>query len=148
MKRTKGFTLIEMLVVVGMIAALTALALPAYSKYVDRSRRVEGQALANMVAQRQERFFSTYNKYTSSLTGSGNAGLGMTASPGCGGSICSENGFYTVAVVTSNNDQEFTVTVTPRASTTQDDDKCGSLRLQGSGAKSYTGLETNGKCWN
>lgn len=141
-----GFTLIEMLVVVGMIAALAAIAAPAYSKYVQRSRRIEGQALVNTIAQRQERFFSTYNRYATSLTGAGINGLGML--PNCGAAIGSENCFYTAALVVPADRATYTVTVQARTGTPQATDKCGTLSLTSTGAKSYGGDQTNGKCWN
>lgn len=146
MKRRFGFTLIEMLVVVGMIAMLAAIAAPAYSKYVQRSRRIEGQALINTIAQRQERFFSTYNRYAASLTGTGINGLGMGAN--CtGGAIGSENCYYIASMVVPANFATYTIRVQPRTGTSQVTDKCSMLTLTSTGVKGYSGNETNGKCW-
>lgn len=146
MKKPSGFTLIEMLIVVGMIAALAAIAVPAYSKYVQRSRRIEGQALINTIAQRQERFFSTYNRYAPSLTGTGINGLGMTEN--CNGNaIGSENCFYVASLVVPANGATYTVRVEPRAGTSQVPDKCSMLTLTSTGVKGYSGNQTNGKCW-
>ena len=143
--KNSGFTLIEMLIVVGMIAALAAIALPAYSKYVERSRRIEGQALINTIAQRQERFFSTYNRYAPALTGAGIDGLGMLGN--CAGDIGSENCFYLATLIVPADQATYTIRVEPRPSTPQVDDKCGNLTLTSTGVKGYTGNQENGKCW-
>ncbi len=143
MRMSRGFTLMEMLIVVAIIAILAAIAAPAYSLYVQRSRRVEGQVLANTIAQAQERHFATYNRYANNLTGAGLDRLGFTN--GTCGLVASETCLYSARIVTSNANQNFTVTVTPRLR--QAVDVCAALTLTGTGVKAFTGVETNGKCW-
>lgn len=143
----RGFTLVEMLVVVGMVALLAALSVPAYSKYVERSRRIEGQVLANRVAQAQERHFATYNRYGVSLLGNGFGNLGFVAT--CpGGFVGSENCQYSARLAPAVAPfQNFTVIVTPIPGRPQANDKCASLSLTATGVKAFTGVQTNGKCW-
>ncbi len=147
MHNKRGFTLVEMMVVVGIVAILAAVSLPAYSKFVERSRRIEGQVLANRVAQAQERHFATFNRYANELTGAGLDRLGFVAT--CGGLVGSETCQYSAAVATQNANQNFTVTVTPTAPPVgkQSLDKCASLTLTGTGIKAFTGNQENGKCW-
>jgi len=148
-RNSHGFTLVEMMTVMALVAILAALALPAYSRYVERSRRVEGQVLANRVAQAQERHFATYNRYAKSLVGAGLDNLGFIAT--CpGGTVGSETCQYSAAVDTANADQNFTVTVSPIPAASggkQALDKCQELTLTGTGTKGYSGDDTNGKCW-
>ncbi|MET4001283.1 type IV pilin protein [Marinobacterium sp. MBR-109] len=60
---SKGFTLIEVMIVVVVIGILASIALPAYQDYVLRAKRAEAQAAMSLVAQRLERCFTSYNKY-------------------------------------------------------------------------------------
>ena len=143
MRRLRGFTIMEMLIVLAIVAILAAIAAPAYSRYVQRSRRIEGQVLANTIAQAQERHFATYNRYANNLTGGGIDRLGFSTA-GCG-LVASETCKYSATIATTNNNQNFTVTVIPRL--VQAVDVCGSLTLTGTGVKAFTGTETNGKCW-
>ena len=44
-KKSSGFTIIELMIVIGIVALLVALAYPAYSQYVLKARRGEAQQL-------------------------------------------------------------------------------------------------------
>ena len=63
MDRQHGFTLVEMLIVLAIMAILTSIALPGYAGYVIRTRRTEGQVALVEAMQRQERYFSGHNSY-------------------------------------------------------------------------------------
>lgn len=72
MKRKEtGFTLIEVLVVVVIIALLATFAWPAYQDHVRKARRSEGVELLNRVMQAQERYFTNNLTYTADLTDMG-----------------------------------------------------------------------------
>jgi type IV pilus assembly protein PilE len=62
MKRA-GFSLIELLVVLVIVAVLTAAALPAYQQHVIRTRRSEAQSALLKLMMQQERFHSQHNTY-------------------------------------------------------------------------------------
>ncbi len=65
MKRSRvaGFSLLELLVVLAIMAILTALALPAYQQALTRGRRVEAQATLWQLLQQEERYFTQTNVY-------------------------------------------------------------------------------------
>jgi type IV pilus assembly protein PilE len=69
MKRSNGFTLIELMVVVAIVAIISAIALPAYRDYVIRSSLAE--AYANLGAQRvrMEQYYQDVRDYTNACTG-------------------------------------------------------------------------------
>ena len=62
-RRSRAFTLIELLIVIGIIGILAAIAYPAYRDYVLRSERVEAQAAMLDLVQALERCFTLNNSY-------------------------------------------------------------------------------------
>jgi type IV pilus assembly protein PilE len=60
---TKGFTLIELMIVVAVISILAAIAVPSYSRYVQRSHRAEAKNLLSAVAQRLEQNYTLSGSY-------------------------------------------------------------------------------------
>jgi type IV pilus assembly protein PilE len=77
-KRGRGFTLIEVLIAIAVVGILTAIALPQYTLYVQRSRVVEAHSMLNDIRTRQEQFFQDTRRYDD---GAGACGVGM---PGTG----------------------------------------------------------------
>ena len=75
MRHARGFSLIELVVTVAMIAIVAALAYPSYRDYVRRGLRSQGQQFLMDIAQRQEQFFLDQRAYSNAL---GVGGLGMT----------------------------------------------------------------------
>jgi type IV pilus assembly protein PilE len=63
MKRSSGFTLIEVMVALAIICIVSALALPSYGRYVVRSKRAQAQAALLRLMQQQERYYSQNNTY-------------------------------------------------------------------------------------
>ena len=68
--RTRGFTLIELMIVLVVIAVLAAVALPSYQTYVIRAKRTQAQQVMQDIANREEQFRLDARTYTSTLTGS------------------------------------------------------------------------------
>ncbi len=134
MIRARGFTMTELLIVVAVIGILASIALPAYNNYTFRARRADGQHLLQNVATAQERYYSTYNRFTGSLSQ-----LGFT------GAAKSDSGYYTATVTVSADNLTYTATAAPGGS--QSGDKCGSLTVTNAGVKGKSGDESNGKCW-
>lgn len=136
-RRNRGFTLIELMIVVAIVAILAAIAIPAYSRYAFRARRDEGQELLLRIAQAEERFYTAQNQYTSNL-----ANLGYSST------VLSERGYYQVSVATPST-TSFTATATPQG--VQASDACGALSITNAGDKqpdaSDTSANSNGSCW-
>ena len=132
--RTRGFTLIELMIVVAIVAIIAAIAYPSYNNYVMRTRRADGKDLAMRIASAEERFYTNRNAYTSDVAGD----LGV--------SVTSEKQYYTADVDLDNDDQTYVLTITPQGA--QAGDSCGAMTINNTGFKaapSDTGR--NGQCW-
>ncbi|MBS0569892.1 MAG: prepilin-type N-terminal cleavage/methylation domain-containing protein [Proteobacteria bacterium] len=136
-----GFTLLELMIVVVVIAILASLAYYNYSRYAFRARRVDGQNLLMSIAAAEQRFYSNFNNYTSTITGSSSTSLGFNTAT-------SDRGYYSAAAVVASGGQSYTLTATPTAGQPQVADKCGNLTLTDTGQKSASpGDTSNGSCW-
>lgn len=136
--RPRGFTLIELMIVVVIIAILAAIAIPAYGRYAIRAHRVDGQELLLRVANAQERYYANHNNY------------GDIDKIGFNDPEISEKKFYSVTVAVEddaagNKLQAFTATAAPANGQQRDD--CKSLTISNTGKKDATGSTTNGSCW-
>ena len=88
----KGFTLIELLVVVLIIGILSAVALPQYTRAVERSRSVEGMQTATALSRAIDVWLMENGGFPTSTLRFQNMGLSIELS---GGSFNSDDGFYT-----------------------------------------------------
>jgi len=144
--RQKGFSLIELMVVVAIVGIIAAIAYPSYEQYVLRSGRADGKAKLMEMLQAQERFFSQNQTYTATL-GTGNGGLGYTAD--ADGAVASQSGKYniTAAACTGKTIANcVNLTATPTGAQANDAE-CGTLTLDSSGVRTESGSGTVATCW-
>lgn len=136
----KGFTLIELMIVVAIIAILASVAYPAYQEFVKRSRRVEGQTLLSDAAARQERWRAQNGSYMTSYAATDIAKLKLPY-----GSQ-SEHGYYTLTI--SGDAASYTLTAV-RAGIQASDSKCGDFTLNSAGSKGMAAGTpgTVADCW-
>jgi type IV pilus assembly protein PilE len=134
MKTMAGVTLIELMVVMVIIAILTAIAVPAYQSHVTKTNRSAAKSCLSEYAQYMERYYTTNLKYA-----------GAAPSPGCK-SDSNLSTRYTFA--TSNLTQKtYTVTATPIGVQAERDTQCAVLGMNQDGTPSATGSGGRAFCW-
>ena len=134
----RGFTLIEILIVVAILGILTSIALPAYQNSVLRSGRAEAKGELMTVASDQERFFASSNTYSTDAT--------PLLTP-YATKRTTENGLYTITVAagaTGSIATSFVATATAVGDQTAD--ACVTLTISSIGVRGATG-DTADKCW-
>lgn len=132
-----GFSLIELMIVVVIIALLAAVALPSYQNSIAKSRRTVAKTALLDLAARQEKYFSTMNQYTTELTGT--AGLGIPSTTLSDGN----SALYTLEITVDNKANPPTFTATAKRTGPQTNDTCGDYTVNNFGQQTAA---TAG-CW-
>ena len=138
--RTRGFTLVELLVTISIVAILAGLAYPSYTSYVRKGKRAEARAAISDLLQQQERYLTQRNTYVAFAAGDSTVPFKTYSG---------ENRTYTAHLIgaevcdaaTSIQDCVQVVAVPQQA-----DPEAGTLKLTSTGVKSCTGT-TPALCW-
>ncbi len=135
MSRSRGFTLIEVMIAVVVVAILAAIAYPSYQDSVRKSRRAEGKSALLKAAQVQERFFTDQNRYATQaeLAPASGVTAGTIINSGENPNVAA---FYTIVVTPANPTTTFTLTATPNP--VFPDPQCGNLTLTSVGLRAWT----------
>ncbi|MCE2569918.1 type IV pilin protein [Motilimonas eburnea] len=108
--KAAGFTLIEVLIAIAIIAILAGIGYPSYQDHVKKTRRADAQAHLMKAALEQESWRITNSTYAADF-----ASLGLDAS----------NSYYDFTVE-SNDANNYTLKASAKTGTTQASDKAGS----------------------
>lgn len=112
MKRNKGFTLLEILIVVGIVAIITAIAYPAYANHIRRAACDNGKAGLVQAAALMNQYYMQYGKYKNPQTDASNGGHGFEINKLPNNSNGDGDFFVTLSNLT---DTSFTLTAKPTA---------------------------------
>uniref|UniRef100_UPI0030D75138 type IV pilin protein n=1 Tax=Pseudomonas sp. RL_15y_Pfl2_60 TaxID=3088709 RepID=UPI0030D75138 len=145
MFRQKGFTLMELMIVVAIIGILGAIAYPSYQNYVLRAGRSDGHAWLMRIMQAQERFYSQNQTYTANL---GAGGLAMTGNANA--AVISEDQRYSITAAACAGATIATcvmLSAAPQGAQARDNE-CGTLTLNSRGTKGEGGTAASFQdCW-
>jgi len=139
-RRARGFSLIELIVVIAVAAVLLRIAIPSYLAYVEKARRPEAKTALLDLAAREERFYTQNNYYTADPVA---LGYGATATfpVNLGGGPD-----YLLSVTTPAAGVKGTsYTLTATAANGQTADACGNYTLDNLGNQTNSTSATG--CW-
>ena len=141
---TRGFTLIEVMIVVVIVAFLAAIGYPSYLNHVRKSARAEAKVRLMQVAQLEERYFTEKNTYTTDIASLlGVTGTVYSSSRNDPGSAYQ----ITIAAGTAGIASSFVLSAVPQGSQTNDAE-CRTLVLHHTGKKEISGGSGNAtNCW-
>lgn len=130
MYKQRGFTLIELMIVVVVIGILVAIAYPSYTSFVQKSRR--GDAIASLADFRieQEKWRANNVSYTTAA-----ADLGLSSS--------SQDGYYVITIVSAGAS---TYQVKAEPTGVQSSDSCNTFSIDENGPD-YSGSYADADCW-
>lgn len=136
--RQKGFTLIEVMIVVVIVGILASIAYPSYTEYVLKSDRAEAKAHLLSAMQAQERHYSQSMTYLDTVAK-------LTAFSGVAAS--SEHNKYTLSIDKCTGSTDTKSCVVMLATPQRTDTNCGVLSIDSRGVKAATGTKGAGYCW-
>lgn len=138
-RHLRGFTLIELMVVVAVIAILGVIAFPSYQAHINKSRRADAQVGLLELAQFMERHYTSNGGYLSGGNTGGAPTLPFVETP-----KGSSNSFYALSL-SSISAQAYVLQAAPVNGMAGD--KCGTLTLSHTGLKGQAAGQTLRECW-
>ena len=140
--RANGFTLMELMIVVVVMAILISLAYPAYDKFVRKARRGDAQSALTGLANTMQRYYTEQSASTFVGAAVGASGIYPDKVP-LDGTVK----YYTLSI-SAQTVSAYTVNAAPINA--QAGDKCGTLTLNSTGVEGITGQDagvTVADCW-
>ncbi len=147
--RNRGFTLLELMIVVVIIAILAAIAYPSYISYITKTKRSAAEGCLSEYANYMERY------YTTNLTYAGAGAVGTWPTLDCASPSQTGNDYgYALGPAPGSSTNTYQLTATPQGSQSVRDTQCGTLTLNQAGARGAAGIvDTTGTnpavvaCW-
>ncbi|AZT82887.1 prepilin-type N-terminal cleavage/methylation domain-containing protein [Marinobacter sp. NP-4(2019)] len=145
-KAQKGFTLIELMIVVAIIGIIAAIAYPSYTEHVRKTKRSDGQGALMGLAAAMERHYASNNSYEDAAAGgadTGSPGIYPDEAPLDG------NDKYYDLTIQSADATTYTLRATPKGAQAGD----GMLELDSTGARRWDrddskAFETGENTWS
>lgn len=142
--KANGFTLVEVMITVAIIAILATLALPSYERYISKSNRVDATTEIMKLAAAQEKYYLQNNRYADEAL--------LAAYINGGTTLETQSGYYGVAVSAVDYKEDFVLTLTPPSGTRQfiKDTPCRDIIMDHTGqrtSKNAAGTDSTDECW-
>ena len=135
-RSNNGFTLIELVVAIAILAIVIGIAIPSYTTWVTNTNRAEGKTLLMNTANALERCYTRFSAYNHQDC--------PVSFP-----IDSENDWYRVAAPATGEltATTFVLTAQPQNAQATRDTRCANLTLNHRGVRGISGTGTVGDCW-
>jgi type IV pilus assembly protein PilE len=137
---TRGFTLLELLVVLVLVSVVAALALPGFRQQMARVHRTEAMTALLQLQSAEEKFYLRHSAYTANILDAPPMGLGMPT-------VTSSNK-YVLSVAVADDGQSFIATASPTPTGGQDADlECLAFSIDARGRRAVSGTRDAKHCW-
>ncbi len=135
-----GFTLIEVMIVVAIVAILASVAYPSYQEHIIKSRRTAAASCILEQVQFMERFFTTNMRYDQTTAGTAVALPALS----CMNEL---DNFYTIGFAATPTASVYSIQAVPKGGQTKDT-RCMTLTIDQRGNKQKSGSAANvAECW-
>jgi type IV pilus assembly protein PilE len=148
--RSRGFTLIELMIVVAIIAILAAIAYPTYTSYITKTRRAAATACLSEYANYMERYYTTNLRYDQDT---GGTAIVLPTLDCAAAAQTGDSYGYAFAANPALSQSTYKILATPKAGSAQAarDTQCGVLGIDQSGQRYYKSTLADaaglGTCW-
>ncbi len=142
----RGFSLIELMMVIVIVSILTAIAYPSYMKSVTKSRRSVALAALQDIANLQEQYFLNNKAYTADFTDIGLVANYYINNEGTLVAAASSDRVYQITLANVST-TAFDVVATPQLAQASNDTLCGTMTLSRDGTRAVSGTGTVSDCW-
>jgi type IV pilus assembly protein PilE len=142
--RDHGFTLIELMIAMVVLALLLSISIPTYKNQIRKSRRTEAKTALLDIVGREERLYSVTNAYSATPSDLGYAATGVAWS-----AVTIGNGYYQISIPVQTA-TTFTVTATAITTDQLKDTACRSFTIVQTGVQTAldsSGADNTATCW-
>jgi type IV pilus assembly protein PilE len=136
----RGFTLLELLIVLVLVGVVAALALPGFRQQMARVHRTEAMTALLQLQGAEEKFYLRHNAYTSNISDAPPAGLGIPTA--------TSSNRYLLSIAIADDRQSFIATAAPALGGGQEADlECLAFSIDARGRRAVSGTRDARHCW-
>jgi type IV pilus assembly protein PilE len=150
LRRSLGFTLLELMIAVAIVAILARVAYASYIKSITKTRRAAAEACLMNFADYMERYYATNQRYDQTAAATPvtmTTAVLQALNLQCSLATTGTGQYYTYSFSVTPTQSTYTLQAVPQEPQATNDAQCGSLTLQQDGTKNRTGTASNSTCW-